>query len=245
VQLPITTTTSSSWQSISIPLDSQFDAGGQVQVRLRLTSDGSGQADGVHMDDIGLVCHGSPSDDDYEFLDGTSMATPMVSGAAALLFAHQPSLSAAGAKAALLDSVDRLPSLSGVTVTGGRLNVYRALVGDFNPAAAGGGGSSGTSASGTGAGTVNARSPNTLFKRKPGKVVRTTKPRAKVVFKFGSSESGSTFRCKLDGAAYKSCAKKLVRHLLPGRHVLKVKAVSPGGAVDPTAAVAKFRVLQV
>jgi Subtilase family len=104
------------------------------------------------------------------------------------------------------------------------------------------GGGSGVALTGSG---TTVRKPNTYFKRKPGKVVRTAKPRAKVVFKFGSSQSGSTFRCKLDGAGYQPCAKKLVRRLLPARHVLKVKAVSPGGAVDPTAAVAKFRVLQV
>jgi hypothetical protein len=31
----------------------------------------------------------------------------------------------------------------------------------------------------------------------------------------------------------------------PARHVLKVKAVSAAGAVDPTAAVAKFRIKQI
>jgi hypothetical protein len=36
-----------------------------------------------------------------------------------------------------------------------------------------------------------------------------------------------------------------VRRLLPGRHVLKVKAVDSSGAEDLTAAVAKFRVKRI
>ena len=60
-------------------------------------------------------------------LSGTSMATPHVSGAAALVLAADPSLGTAAIKATLMNSVDPVASLAGKTVTGGRLNVARAV----------------------------------------------------------------------------------------------------------------------
>ena len=51
------------------------------------------------------------------------MATPHVSGAAALYAAYHSGASAAQIKAAILGSATATPSLAGKTVTGGRLNV--------------------------------------------------------------------------------------------------------------------------
>src|SRR5207247_4934412 len=63
----------------------------------------------------------------YTYFSGTSMATPFVSGAAALYLAHTPSATVTQVRDALLQTVDPLPSLAGKTVTGGRLNVGRLL----------------------------------------------------------------------------------------------------------------------
>ena len=63
----------------------------------------------------------------YQFLSGTSMATPHVSGTAALVLAKTPTLTTAQVKSALLNNVDPNASLAGRTTTGGRLNAAKAV----------------------------------------------------------------------------------------------------------------------
>jgi subtilisin family serine protease len=65
--------------------------------------------------------------DGYSSWAGTSMATPHVAGAAALLLAHRPNLTPAEVRRALLLSADPKASLAGRVATGARLNVARAL----------------------------------------------------------------------------------------------------------------------
>ena len=67
------------------------------------------------------------SNSSYATLSGTSMATPHVAGAAALLSSFNPNLSAASLKATLMNTVDVLAAWNGIVKTGGRLNVQRAL----------------------------------------------------------------------------------------------------------------------
>ena len=67
------------------------------------------------------------ADDRYTAWDGTSMATPHCSGAAALLLSLNPQLTAAQVKAALMNNVDPKPAFAGKMVTGGRLNVAQAI----------------------------------------------------------------------------------------------------------------------
>jgi hypothetical protein len=62
------------------------------------------------------------------------------------------------------------------------------------------------------------------------------------VFHFHSSEPGSTFRCQLDKRRFRRCKSPLrLRHLKPGRHVLRVFAVDTAGNRDRSPAVARFR----
>jgi subtilisin family serine protease len=61
------------------------------------------------------------------YVSGTSAAAALVSGAAALLLARNPDLDAVLLREALLENVDPAPNLVGRTITGGRLNVARAL----------------------------------------------------------------------------------------------------------------------
>lgn len=65
----------------------------------------------------------------YETISGTSMATPHVAGACALLKAVSPALTGAQVKEKILSGADAVPDLVGKVLTGGRLNVFRALDG--------------------------------------------------------------------------------------------------------------------
>ena len=63
----------------------------------------------------------------YEEKSGTSMATPVVSGVAALIVAENPRISVDQLRKRLLASVDPLPALKGKITTGGRINAAKAL----------------------------------------------------------------------------------------------------------------------
>ncbi|MCX7727747.1 MAG: S8 family serine peptidase, partial [Chitinispirillaceae bacterium] len=63
----------------------------------------------------------------YEAWSGTSMATPHVAGCAVLLRTYNPVFSDLEIKEAILNNTDKLSSLDGKTVSGGRLNVRKVL----------------------------------------------------------------------------------------------------------------------
>ncbi len=63
----------------------------------------------------------------YRTLSGTSMACPHAAGVAALVLSQNPSTTALDLKQILMDSVDPVASMSGITVTGGRLNAASAI----------------------------------------------------------------------------------------------------------------------
>lgn len=65
--------------------------------------------------------------DGYREASGTSMATPYVSGVAALVIASQPNITLAKLRDRLLKSVDKLDSLKGRVASGGRLNAAKAV----------------------------------------------------------------------------------------------------------------------
>ncbi len=64
---------------------------------------------------------------DYRKASGTSMATPMVAGVAALVLSHDPNLSVDQLRKRIFDSTDTLPQLKGKVVTGGRINAAKAV----------------------------------------------------------------------------------------------------------------------
>ena len=92
----------------------------------------------------GVDIYSTMPDDSYEFQDGTSMASPVVAGVAALIMAYYPNLSAKQVKDIILQSAVRYPdqqvklpnqqganeplvSFGTLSVTGGVVNVQSAL----------------------------------------------------------------------------------------------------------------------
>jgi hypothetical protein len=86
----------------------------------------------VHLGAPGVSVLSTTTLNTYSYFSGTSMATPHVSGAAALVLS-QGYLSVSALKSKLLSSVDVIPSLSGRTTTGGRLNLCKAITGCGGP----------------------------------------------------------------------------------------------------------------
>lgn len=64
----------------------------------------------------------------YELYSGTSMASPQVTGAAALLFAENPGLSYSEVKQILISTVDKIPAMKGIVISEGRMNLHQALL---------------------------------------------------------------------------------------------------------------------
>ncbi len=133
VKTPVAGTTNDIFEPQTVDLTA-FDGQSKVQVRFRVTGPdgtygGAGQPKTTLLDPQVSCITPEPAGGLYGPLNGTSMATPAVAGAAALLLSNQPSLTVAQLRQALLSTVTPMSSLQGVTptVTGGRLNVAAAL----------------------------------------------------------------------------------------------------------------------
>jgi subtilisin family serine protease len=65
--------------------------------------------------------------DGFREASGTSMATPQVSGVAALILASEPNITVEKLRERILKSIDKIDSLNGKVESGGRLNAAKAL----------------------------------------------------------------------------------------------------------------------
>jgi subtilisin family serine protease len=64
----------------------------------------------------------------YQFLNGTSMAAPHVTGTVALAMGRHPEATSEQLRRLILTSTDPIASMNGVTTSGGRLDAYKVLV---------------------------------------------------------------------------------------------------------------------
>ena len=116
------------WQGenmVSSPEKTRFvNKDGRTYMRivgLDIAAQGVGKNTTWYLDDIAIS---APDPDPetfgaYEYMEGTSMAAPVVSAAVATLGAANPALSAKNLRSLLLKSVRKVSSLSGKCVTGG------------------------------------------------------------------------------------------------------------------------------
>jgi len=87
----------------------------------------------VHLAAPGVNIYSSVLGNGYDSWSGTSMATPHVSGVAALLASHEPNLTDLELKERLMGTVKPLASLRGKVATAGMVNAYNALTNQATP----------------------------------------------------------------------------------------------------------------
>jgi len=183
-----------------------------VFLRFALQSNASATSvdDGVHLDDLDVGCLApSASQTSYDgTFSGTSMATPHVAGAAALVLAQHPTYTVSQLRSAILQGVDPLVALGGKTTTGGRLNLRKAL--DAVPVPA---------------------PPTPFVISTPPSLTGSNN----AGFAFIDSNGAATFECRRDTLAFTVCASPFgYSGLTDGLHTFEVRAVTTGG---PSAAV--------
>jgi Tol biopolymer transport system component len=87
--------------------------------------------------------------------------------------------------------------------------------------------------------TVDTHAPNTTITSGPSGTIKVRH----ASFGFGSSEAGSHFQCRLDGAAFAACASpKSYSGLANGSHTFRVRAIDKAGNTDPTPSARTFKV---
>lgn len=84
--------------------------------------------------------------------------------------------------------------------------------------------------------------PRTKITKRPAKLLTTTRRHRRVVFRFTSSEPGSSFLCKLDGKPFRRCASPRAYTVALGRHAVRIVAIDAAGNRDPSPALFAFRV---
>jgi subtilisin family serine protease len=126
--------------AVEVSHDISAYSNANLQVRFRfVTSAGNGFSNyavvgGFLMNYIAIDVQTSDYTASYEFKNGTSMASPMVAGIAALLKSQTPTNDGPLLKQALVNGSDTIAALAGQVASGKRANAHGALVSGDSPA---------------------------------------------------------------------------------------------------------------
>ncbi len=113
------------WKPEFIPL-TQLDPNSSITVRFSYYAKDENYAD-FAVRNIRIGYRGDVITPKFKYMDGTSMATPLVSGIAGLIKGSKPGLTAGEIKQVIMDTADPLAPLQGRTITGARVNLSKAL----------------------------------------------------------------------------------------------------------------------
>ena len=197
----------------------------QANWQISFTADGDGDVgEGSRVDDVTLMCLGGsyapaaigmPLQGTHKFLNGTSMATPHVAGAAALILSKAPDLDPLSVIAILMSTGDANAAFANPGATpvesGKRLNLASALTFGSPPV------------------------PDTPQITGPTGPIADTRPD----FTFTNTFAGSRFQCGMDSEAFGDCTTangfSPASPLSQGAHIFKVRAIGGLGGVSTTA----------
>lgn len=194
---------------------------------------------------------------------GTSAAAPHAAAAAALVRQAKPTLPEQQVRAALIDTAAPVGAFTAAAAGAGLLDAFAAIDGLPGPIEGGDGpsgqvpaleeepvGGGGTQTEGQGPVVPQllvpqSSPPTTSILKRPPSLLRTSTRSVRLAFRFGSDQAEATFLCKADRAPFRACPSRYSHRFGLDRHVLRVKARGLGGLLDPTAAVARFRLIGV
>ena len=126
--------TYSTWAGASVLL-TILDGSSKAYIRFRFETDSNNATNetynGWSVDDIKIEAlddsYPPPEENHYMFLNGTSFATPFVSGVAGLIWSETPGLSFAQVKDSIINGVEKLPAFEDKVFSGGRINANTSL----------------------------------------------------------------------------------------------------------------------